>query len=194
MKFPIQFVTVNRALRVTLGAVCLAIFAGLSTADTSYRLNPGDKVKVDVWGEENLHADVIVLPDGIINFPLIGATQAAGKTTAELAGAIKEKLTEFIPAPEVNVALITLEGNTIYVIGEVVRPGAYVMSKNLTIVQALSMAGGFTAFAERNGVHVVRRENDQHTISIPFRYTDVEDGEALDSIVVLQSGDTIIVP
>lgn len=165
-----------------------------SRSEDSYRIQRGDKLKIDVWQEENLRADVLVLPDGMINFPLVGALPAAGKTTSELAALLKEKLADFIPGPEVQVSVITLEGNLIYVLGEVVRPGPFILTKNLTIVQALSMAGGLTPYAEKNDIHVVRHTEKGKTISLPFRYGDVEDGEDLDSIILLQSGDTIIVP
>ncbi|QSA98955.1 polysaccharide biosynthesis/export family protein [Methylococcus sp. EFPC2] len=165
-----------------------------SYAEDVYRLNTGDKLRIDVWQEENLRADVIVLPDGTINFPLVGSVPVAGKTTTELASVLKEKLSDFIPGPEVNVALVTLEGNVIYVIGEVTRPGPLIMTRNMTVVQALSMAGGLTPFAEKNDIHILRADQGRNTVSIPFRYGDVEDGDKLDSIVPLQSGDTIIVP
>jgi polysaccharide export outer membrane protein len=179
-----------------LAAVVTAwLFLAFNTgADNSYRLNAGDKLRIDIWQEENLRAEVVILPDGHINFPLVGAVPAAGKTTTELAATLKEKLADFIPGPEVNVSLLTLEGNVVYVIGEVTRPGPYVMSKNLTIVQALSMAGGLTPFADKNDIRVVRPGENGKTTALPFRYGDIEDGDELDSIILLQSGDTIIVP
>jgi len=178
-----------------VSALCLFLaLAASARAEDIYRLNAGDKLRIDIWQEENLRAEVMILPDGMINFPLVGAVSAAGKTTTELAELLKQKLADFIPGPEVNVALVTLEGNVVYVIGEVIKPGPYIMSKNVNIVQALSMAGGLTPFAAKNDIHVVRKDRDNHTVSIPFRYADVEDGDKLDSIILLQSGDTVIVP
>lgn len=166
----------------------------LLAADSGYRINKGDKLKIDVWQEENLHAEVMVSPDGTFSFPMVGSIGAAGKTIDELQTLLRDRLEEYIPGPEVIVSLLTVEGNSIYVIGEVNRPGPYVMTKDMDIVQALSMAGGLTPFAAKNDVHVLRRTAEGRSSSIPFAYGDVEDGENLDTNILLQSGDTVIVP
>jgi len=171
------------------------VFANSSFAiDAGYRINKGDKLRINVWQEENLQADVMVSPDGTISFPMIGVIEVAGKTIDEFQNLLREKLEEYIPGPEVNVSLLSADGNLIYVIGEVARPGPYVMSKNLDVMQALSMAGGLTPFADKNDVRILRRSAEGQSSSIPFAYSDVEDGDNLDANVLLQSGDTIIVP
>jgi polysaccharide export outer membrane protein len=166
----------------------------LSAADVGYRINRGDKLRIDVWQEENLHAEVMVSPDGKISFPLVGVVPAAGKTADELQTFLREQLEQYIPGPEVNVSLLTVEGNQIYIIGEVNKPGPYVMSANLDVMQALSIAGGLTAFAAKNDIHVVRRAKDGRSESLPFAYSDIEDGVNLDANFLLKSGDTVIVP
>lgn len=166
----------------------------LFAADKNYLINKGDRLKIDVWKEENLKDQVIVSPDGNITFPMIGTIHAAGKTLDELRKIIQKQLEEFIPWPEVLVSLITVEGNVIYVIGEVARPGPFTMSKNLKVMQALSSAGGLTPYASRNSIIILRETAEGKSISIPFEYGDLEDGENLDSNILLQSGDTIIVP
>jgi len=181
--------------RVIVFVLLFGVFANSSFAiDAGYRINKGDKLRINVWQEENLQADVMVSPDGTISFPMIGVIEVAGKTIDEFQNLLREKLEEYIPGPEVNVSLLSADGNLIYVIGEVARPGPYVMSKNLDVMQALSMAGGLTPFADKNDVRILRRSAEGQSSSIPFAYSDVEDGDNLDANVLLQSGDTIIVP
>ena len=174
--------------------VALVLAPSLATADAGYRINKGDKLKIDVWQEENLHAEVMVLPDGTISFPLVGIIQASGKTADELQTFLQQRLEEYIPGPEVNVSLITVEGNQIFIIGEVARPGPYIMSKKLDVMQALSLAGGLTPFAGENNIRILRRSADGFSESIPFSYSDVADGDNLEANILLQSGDTVIVP
>ncbi len=159
-----------------------------------YLINKGDKLRIDVWQEENLQVDVMVSPDGMISFPLVGVVPASGKTLVELQLLMREKLSEYIPSPEVNVSLMAIEGNVIYVLGEVAHPGPYIMQNNLHIIQALSLAGGLTPFASSGNIHVVRRKADGHFESIPFDFDDVEDGDHLETNIPLKSGDTVIVP
>lgn len=159
-----------------------------------YRLNPGDKLEITVWEEDKLKQEVVVLPDGTISFPLAGRIPAAGKTTDDLVILLRERLSKFIPDAEINVRLIAAEGNLIYVTGEVTKPGKFVMKGPTDVMQALSMAEGLTKFAKKNSIIVLRREADGRTRSLPFEYGDVEDGENIESNILLQSGDTIVVP
>ena len=186
----------GRSLRAFfLGCLLWLSYQPLSWAvDESYRLNPGDKLEITVWQEENLHAEVVVLPDGTISFPLVGSVPAAKKTTGELVSLLKERLSKFIPDPEINIRVFAADGNTIYVIGEVAHPGAIVMTRPMDVMQALSMAGGLTPFAKENSIRILRREPDGRSKTLDFEYGDVEDGENMESNILLQSGDTIVVP
>ena len=159
-----------------------------------YRLNPGDKLEITVWDEESLKQEVVVLPDGMISFPLVGHVAAAGKTTEDLVKLLQERLNKFIPDAEINVSLLAAEGNLIYVTGEVAKPGKFIMNGPTDVMQALSMAGGLTAFAKKNSIIILRREVDGQARSFPFEYGDVEDGENIESNIQLQSGDTIVAP
>ncbi|MBL1264880.1 polysaccharide biosynthesis/export family protein [Methylomicrobium sp. RS1] len=164
-------------------------------ADDSYRLNPGDRLEITVWEEEKLKQEIVVLPDGTISFPLVRQhVTAAGKTTDELVGTLRSLLGQFIADAEINVRLLSAEGNKIYVTGEVSHPGSFVMTSPTNIMQALSMAGGLTEFAKKNDILVLRREANGQTRSLPFEYGDVEDGENIESNILLQSGDTLVVP
>jgi len=162
--------------------------------DKSYQINKGDKLKITVWKENDLDAEVMVLPDGTISFPIVGTVLAAGKNIDELQEFLQQQLEEYIQGPEVLVSLITVEGNVIYIIGEVARPGPITMTKNLKVMQALSLAGGLTPFASRNNIRILRETVEGKSISIPFEYGDIEDGENLDANILLQSDDTVIVP
>jgi len=179
---------------IFFGCILLLSNQTSALAGSVYRLNPGDKLEITVWQEENLKQEVVVLPDGTISFPLVGHVPAAGKTTEDLVRLLQERLDKFIPDSEINVRLLAAEGNLVYVTGEVAHPGQFVMKGPMDVMQALSMAGGLTAFAKKNSIIVLRRQADGQTRSFPFEYGDVEDGENIESNILLQSGDTIVAP
>ena len=164
-----------------------------SPAKQQYLIQPGDVLEVSVWKEENLEKQVLVRPDGGMSFPLVGNIQAAGKSVAELQEVITERLTKYIPDPVVTVSTLKLDGNKIYVIGKVARPGEILANRYMDVVQALSVAGGMTPYAADNKITVLRRENGKQR-SIPFRYGDIEKGEDLEQNIILQSGDVVVVP
>jgi polysaccharide export outer membrane protein len=188
------FILRGSVLAFFFGCILWLSNQAFALAGEDYRLNPGDKLEITVWEEEKLKQEVVVLPDGTISFPLVGHVAAAGKTTADLVNLLRERLSQFIPDAEVNVRLLAAEGNLIYVTGEVAHPGAFVMKGPTDVMQALSMAGGLTAFAKKNSIIVLRRDADGRTTSLPFEYGDVEDGENIESNILLQSGDTIVAP
>ena len=162
-------------------------------ADNVYKIQPGDVLEVSVWKEENLLREVLVRPDGGLSFPLVGNIQAAGQSVEALQTAITEQLTKYIPDPVVTVSIRELNGNKVYVIGKVARPGEFIANRYMDVVQALSMAGGMTPYAADNKIKVLRRENGKLT-AIPFRYGDIEKGEDLEQNIMLQSGDVVLVP
>ena len=164
-----------------------------TTNDNTYRIQPGDILDVSVWKEEDLTKQVLVRPDGGISFPLVGNIQAAGESVPDLQKLITERLVKYIPDPVVTVATQKLDGNKVYVIGKVARPGEFQANRYLDVVQALSMAGGMTPYAADNKITVLRRENGKQR-SIPFRYGDIEKGEDLGQNIILQSGDVVVVP
>ena len=159
----------------------------------SYTLQPGDVLSVSVWKEEDLQQLILVRPDGGISFPLVGDLRASGKTVESVRTEISRKLEQFIPDVQVSVALQELNGNLVYVVGKVNRPGAFPFHQNVDVMQALGMAGGTTAFASLNEIKVLRRESGQLK-SIQFRYADIEKGRNLQQNIILKSGDTVLVP
>lgn len=176
---------------------CTLLFAGQSTpagAQEGYGLNPGDVLQVSVWREPDLLREVLVRPDGKINFPLAGDIAAAGRTPEEVQSEIVSRLEEFIPDAVVTVALVQIGGNKIYVLGKVLRPGEFTIAARVDVMQALAMAGGLNQFAAANKIKVLRRGNDGRQRAIGFRYADVEDGDNLTSNIMLESGDVVVVP
>ena len=174
--------------------ICLVIKANLVFAETAnYFLQPGDVLSVSVWKEVDLQQSVLVRPDGGVSFPLVGDIQASGKTVEDVRKIITRKLAKLIPDVQVSVALQELNGNLIYVVGKVNRPGVFPFSRNVDVLQALGMAGGATAFAALNDIKVLRRTSGQLK-SIQFRYGDLEKGKNLQQNIIVQSGDTVLVP
>ncbi len=186
------------ALPMILGILLTAMMQPTAAEDSithsnAYLIQPGDILEISVWKEPDLLKTVLVIPDGGLSFPLVGQTQAAGKSVAELQTLIAEELNKYIPDPVVTVAIRELSGNKVYVVGQVQRPGEFVANRYLDVVQALSMAGGMTPYAAANKIKVLRRENGELT-AIPFRYGDIEKGEDLEQNIILQSGDVVLVP
>ncbi len=164
-----------------------------SNAQESYQLNPGDILQISVWNEEALQQEVLVLPDGTISFPLVGILEVANRTPGQVQEEIKAKLSKLIPDPEINLTVRAVEGNNIFIIGKVVRPGRFPMSSPTDVVQALSLAGGFTPYANSENIQILRRSGTKQKV-IKFDYSKISDGRALESNILLQSGDTIVVP
>jgi polysaccharide export outer membrane protein len=162
-------------------------------ASPAYRLQPGDVLQIVVWKETELAAEVLIRPDGGISFALAGDLMAAGLTVDELRAAIESRLRRLVPDAVVTVAPKALLGNRIYVIGKVAKPGDFPLGRPIDVMQALSLAGGATPFADTDAIRVLRREGGAER-AIPFRYSDVERGRNLEQNIVLQSGDTVVVP
>jgi polysaccharide export outer membrane protein len=180
-------------------ALGLALVAGARAQDPSaelytYRVQPGDVLQVSVWKEPELQREVLVPPDGTFSMPLAGQVQATGRSVGEIEREIAKRIERYIPEPVVSVAMLKVAGNTVHVIGKVSRPGEYVMSGRVDVMQALSMAGGATPFASLNDVVILRRAPDRSQIAIPFRYGEVEEGENLEQNIILEVGDVVVVP
>jgi len=162
-----------------------------ATSDASYKIGAQDVLRIDVWKEPEISRQVPVRPDGKISLPLLNDVQASGLTAMELANGITEGLKKFITDPRVTVTVTEINSRRFYVNGEVTRPGAFPLLPNMTALQALTSAGGFTQFARIKGIYILRNENGKQTKK-PYNYKDVVNGHSDD--VVLQPGDTIVVP
>ncbi len=176
--------------------VIFAVFLGwnISFAESEkYLINAGDVLEISVWNEEALKREVTVLPDGSISFPLTGTVAASGKTLDAVRKELTEKLTEYIAEPVVNIVVKAASGNAVYVTGQVKNPGKYVMVEPMHVVQALSLAGGLTAFAAQDDI-IILRKSSAGSETIQFEYSDLEDGRSLNKKHILKSGDVVIVP
>jgi polysaccharide export outer membrane protein len=159
----------------------------------SYLVKPGDTLLISVWKEEDLVQEVLIRPDGGYSFPLAGDLSAAGKSVERISQELTQRLERYIPDLVVTVAVTAINGNKIYVIGQVNNPGAFVMNPRVDVMQALSMAGGTTPFAELNDIKILRRTGSGQTV-LPFRYSDVARGRNLEQNIMLISGDVVVVP
>ena len=158
-----------------------------------YLLQPGDVLTVNVWKETELQGEVVVRPDGGMSFALAGELHAAGHSVAELTTLLEDRIRKYIPDAVVTVSIKAAMGNRVYVIGKVNKPGDFLLLRPTDVMQALSLAGGTTPYADTNSIKVLRREGG-HQSTINFHYGDVEHGRRLDQNIVLQSGDTVVVP
>lgn len=159
--------------------------------DSDYQLGAGDKLRIEVYKNEQLSQSVQVRPDGKITLPLINDVPAAGRTATELKDALTTQLKEYVNNPVVTVIVQDAVSAQISIIGEVRSPGPQVMNGSLTVLQALAKAGGLGEFADKNKIRILRRNGSQ-TQPIPYDYKKTLNGEIQD--VYLQPGDTIVVP
>jgi polysaccharide biosynthesis/export protein len=164
-----------------------------SFPEAAYLLGPEDVVKVSVWKDEQLTQEVVVRPDGMISFPLVGDVPAAGRTVEEVRLELVKRLGKFIPNPHVSVLATKLHSYKIYVTGRVNKPGEFLVGHYTDVLQALSLAGGLTPYAAENDIKVMRREKGEQKV-YRFRYGDVRNGKALEQNILLQRGDVVVVP
>lgn len=185
---------VRAASRAALALVlALAANAAFAQQPPDYKLQAGDQIQVSVWKEVDLQRDIAIRPDGKFSFPLAGEVLAQGRSVAEVQKDIVDRLVRYIPEPVVTVSVLAIEGNRVYVIGQVTRPGAIVMNPRVNVLQALSVAGGTTPYAALNDIIIVRSAGAKQTV-LPFRYSDVSRGRNLEQNVQLESGDVVVVP
>jgi len=160
---------------------------------STYRVGAEDLLEITVWREDALKREVLVRPDGGISYPLIGEVQAAGKTVDQLREEITKRLEKFVPDAAVSVTVLKTGSQRIYVLGKVAKPGEFPVGRNVDVLQALSMAGGLTQFADQNGIRIMRREGDRQSM-MPFEYGRVIRGEKVEQNVLLRAGDVVVVP
>jgi polysaccharide export outer membrane protein len=185
--------TVAAARNNTDPAVDSKTAPAAATTDPSYVIGPEDMLDISVWKEPDVSRVVPVRPDGRISLPLINDVQAAGLSPQQLAGSVAEKLRKYLNEPQVTVIVTAINSQRIFVVGEVLRAGAFPMLPGMTVLQALSSAGGFTTFADVKKIHVMRLRNGKH-VELPFNYREVLKGDSAEQNIKLEPGDTIVVP
>lgn len=167
-------------------------------APQEFLLGPEDVVEIAVWKNQDMTKTVPIRPDGVISMPIIGDVRAAGMTTDALAQRITERLKPYIANPSVSVSVKDLNSYFIFVVGEVSKPGKFQLKSYATVLQAISLAGGFTEYAKKNKMQVVRLmpngDKKLREIHIPVRYDDVVSGRSESGNIILSSGDTVVVP
>jgi polysaccharide biosynthesis/export protein len=161
--------------------------------DAEYKIGAQDVLRIDVWKEDQLSRVVPVRPDGKLTLPLLNDVQAVGLTPMQLAGVLSEGLKKYINNPQVTVTITEINSRRIYVTGEVARAGAFPLLPNMTALQALTSAGGFTQFAKTKNIYVLRTEGGKQ-VKHPFNYKDVINGKKPEDNIQLQAGDVIVVP
>ncbi len=166
--------------------------SGTSTTSTDYRLVAGDKLRIEVYKDDKLSQSLQVRPDGKITLPLVGDIAAAGRTSSELRDAIATSLKEYNTNPVVTVIVVETVPPLIYVIGEVNSGGPQPLKGDMTVLQALAAAGGFKDFANTKNIRVLRKGPGGIQTTMSFNYKDAIRGAT--KPIVLQPGDTIIVP
>lgn len=160
----------------------------------SYRIGAGDVLEIVTWREPDLsREEILVRIDGNISFPLIGDIKAEGQTATDLKTTIEKALKDYVSNPVVTVTVTEPASQRFYILGEIVNTGEYPLRKNLTVLQAFAIAGGFTEWASKDEIILMRRENGKD-VTIRVDYKDIVRGENLEQNVKIKADDTIIVP
>jgi polysaccharide export outer membrane protein len=162
--------------------------------DDSFIIGNDDLLAINVWKEQDLSRSIPVRSDGKISLPLVGEVQAAGRTPLQLEQDIASKLRDFITKPEVTVMVQEIHSQKFNIIGQVAKPGSYLLPLAPTIVDAIAIAGGFRDFAKQKSIYILRQKPDGGETRIPFNYKDFTKGKAPNLNVKLEPHDTIVVP
>src|SRR6185437_12063958 len=179
---------VNSGTAASSGLVVPAEVAG------EYLIGPDDVLAVNVWKESELSEELPVRPDGKISLPLIGDVQASSLTPVQLQESIRTRLSIYLVNPTVTVIVKETRSHRFNVVGEVEKPGSFVLGQPLRVLDALALAGGFRDFAKTSGIYVLRLHANGSTQRFPFNYRQVISGRNLGQNIRLQPGDTVVVP
>lgn len=197
MQLGVMFVLIGLAIPVraqnNAGKADPAAAPKAVSTDPNYVIGAQDVLDISVWKEPDLTRTVPVRPDGKISLPLLNDVQAAGLTPTQLADQITANLKKFVTDPQVTVIVTEINSQRVYILGEVTRPGAYPLLPQMTLLQAISSAGGFTQFANQKRIYLLRQENGKQERH-PFNYRDAINGKNSDQNLVLKAGDQIVVP
>jgi polysaccharide export outer membrane protein len=161
-------------------------------AAAAFQIGPEDILDISVWKNPELSRTVPVRPDGKVSLPLVNDIQAAGLTPATLREQVTVRLSEFIPAPEVSVMVREVHSRKVAVVGAVKTPGRFELKSPMTVLEVIALAQGFTDFASRDRI-VVLRQNGATTTRVPFNYRKIADGATQDNFFV-KPGDIVVVP
>ena len=180
------------SLLVCLSVAVLACGVSALYAEP-YHVGPGDVLEISVWRDETLSRVLIVPPDGVLSFPLIGDVNVRSMAVPEIREVIKKKLAEYVPDAAVSVTLKEINSLKVYVIGQVNNPGAFPITQDARVMQVLAQAKGLTPFAAGRDIHILRYRGNK-TEKIAFDYKEILKGNNLEQDIMLQRGDVIVVP
>lgn len=168
--------------------------SGTKGHDDSFVIGNDDVLSINVWKEPDISRSIPVRSDGKISLPLVGEVQASGRTPLKLEQDIASRLKSYIAEPEVTVIVQEIKSQKFNILGQVNRPGSYVLSTSLTVLDALAAAGGFRDFAKQKSIYILRQNADGTQSRLAFNYKEVLKGQHLEQNVKLQARDTIVVP
>lgn len=163
-------------------------------ANGGYIIGPEDILAINVWKEPDISRSVPVRSDGAISLPLVGEVEAGGKTTVELEQEITAKLRTYISEPVVAVMVQEMRSKRFNVLGQVAKPGSYLLTSNTTVLDAIALAGGFRDFAKQKSIYVLRKNPDGTETRLPFNYKDAVKGKNVEQNVKLLPRDSVVVP
>jgi len=158
-----------------------------------YAIGPGDVLALLVWKEPELTTDVTVRQDGRISVPLLGDLSASGLSPEQLSADLREKLGRFVEAPHVTVSVTQANSARFFIVGQVTAAGVFPLTGRITVLQALALAGGFTTFAKRDKILVIRDTTGEPEF-IRVNYKKLEGGKDIRENILLRPGDTVVVP
>ena len=156
-----------------------------------YTVGEGDLLRINVWKEAEISQNVTVRPDGNISLPLAGEMRVAGLTPLQIQEVVTERLKNVLTNPQVTVTVTEVRSKLVYITGEVTRPGAYPILAPTNVLQLIARAGGLTQFANRKDIYILRAGDHSR---LRFNYKEVVKGKNFEQNVVLQPGDTVVVP
>jgi polysaccharide export outer membrane protein len=175
-------------------ATAAAAAVKLHNPANEYLIGPDDILSVNVWKEPEISRNLPVRPDGNISLPLVGDLMASGRTPVQLQNEIRQQLVTYLSNPEVTVVVQEAKSHKFNIVGEVGKPGSYVMSSPMTVLDAIALAGGLRDFAKETKIYVLRINSDGTRSRLPFNYKQVIKGASLNADLQLEPRDTIVVP
>jgi polysaccharide export outer membrane protein len=162
--------------------------------NNTYVIGDDDVLEINVWKETDLCKTIPVRSDGKISLPLVGEVQAAGRTPVQLEEEITSRLRNFITEPAVTVMVQKINSLKFNVMGEVIKPGSFTLTTNMTVVDAIATAGGFKDFAKKKSIYILHTNADGTEARLSFNYNDFVKGKNPKGNIHLQPGDTVVVP
>ncbi len=159
----------------------------------AYIIGEQDSLVITVWKEKEISGSVVVRPDGKITVPLVGEIRVVGMTPVQLQSLLVEKLKPFVTVPQVSVAVNEIRSRKVYLIGHSGREGPFMINSSTTVLQIIAQAGGLKDFAKRKKIYILR-QHGQEQVRFPFNYDDVIKGKHTEQNILLEPGDTIVVP